>query len=109
MFQKSIIRRAGSLFFLGIFLWFYSVKDFHDVYHAGDAHCHVQNAKHFHTAEHHCLICDFEFPGFDDQTPHLGVSDNQFFFKAQNFNLVPAISSVPVAFFSSRAPPQRAI
>jgi len=105
MLKKTIIRRVGSLFFLGIFLWFYSVKDLHDVYHAGDSHCHVQNAKHFHTAEHHCPICDFEFPGFDDQNLQLAVSSNNFFLKAQNFYTVLAISAGPVSFFSSRAPP----
>jgi hypothetical protein len=62
------IRKVGSLFFLGIFLWFNSVKDFHDVEHADDLHCHVKNARHFHNQEHHCPICDYVFPYYDKVT-----------------------------------------
>jgi hypothetical protein len=102
---KSTIRKVGSLFFLGIFLWFYSVKDLHDIMHADDEHCHVQNAKHFHTQEHHCPICEFEFPGFDDQTLHVEVSSHSFFIKVQNLYTVQVISCEPVSLSPSRAPP----
>lgn len=77
----------------------------HDIMHADDQHCHVKNAKHFHTQEHFCPICDFEFPGFDDQTPYVKVSSVNFVIKVQNNLLIQAISSEPVAFFSSRGPP----
>lgn len=105
MKAKSIIRRVGSLFFLGIFLWFSSVKDIHDVVHADDIHCHVKNARHFHTQEHHCPVCDFQFPTFDDQTPHVDVFSNSFSFKVENFYTVQAVICEPVSFSSSRAPP----
>jgi len=105
MLKKSTIRRVGSLFFLGIFLWFYSVKDIHDVAHAEDLHCHVKNAKHLHTGEHHCPVCDFQFPSIDDKTSNIEVPSDNFFFKAENIYTVQAISCEPVSFFSSRAPP----
>jgi hypothetical protein len=105
MKAKSTLRQVGSLFFLGIFLWFYSVKDIHDVVHADDIHCHVHNAQHFHAQEHHCPICDFEFPGFDDQTPHVSVTSCNFFIKVQNTVLAQAISFQPFSLFASRAPP----
>jgi hypothetical protein len=65
MMAKSTIRKAGALFFLGIFLWFYAVKDLHDILHYGDEHCHVLDAKHFHAQEHHCPICEFVLPYFE--------------------------------------------
>lgn len=102
---KSTIRKAGSLFFLGIFLWFYAVKDLHDVLHYGDEHCHVQNAKHFHKIEHHCSICEFEFPGFDNHTPQIEISSDSFFIKVQNLYPVQVKSNEPVSLSSSRAPP----
>jgi len=105
MTTKTTIRKVGSLFFLGIFLWFYAVKDIHDVIHADDDHCHVQNAKHFHTQEHHCPICDFEFPGFDDQTPHFEIPSNNFFVKIQNAVLPATVSCETVSLLPSRAPP----
>jgi hypothetical protein len=105
MLAKSTIRKIGSLFFLGIFLWFYAAKDFHDVLHADDTHCHVENAKHFHTQEHHCPICDFTFPGFDDQAPQLKVSSNNFSIKIQNTVSAQSVSFEPFSLFSSRAPP----
>ena len=73
--------------------------------HGGDVHCHVTGAKHFHTQEHHCPICDFQFPGFDDQTPHLGIPSDNFFFKQDIVCTLQAISYEPLTFFSSRAPP----
>ena len=105
MIAKATIKRIGSLFFLGIFLWFYAVKDLHDILHADDQHCHAQNAKHFHNQEHHCPICEFEFPSFDDQTPHVAVSSHNFFNKAQNLYTVQVISFEPVSLSPSRAPP----
>ena len=105
MMAKSTIRKIGSLFFLGIFLWFYSVKDIHDVVHADDVHCHVLNAHHFHTQEHHCPVCDFEFPGFDDQTIKLEVSAHNFFIKIQSIVLPEVVSCKPLALSSPRAPP----
>jgi hypothetical protein len=105
MMAKSTFRRIGSLFFLGIFLWFYAVKDIHDVVHGDDVHCHVLNAHHFHTQEHHCPVCDFQLPGFDDQSPPIKVSSHNFFIKVQSAVLAQAISSEPFSLFSSRAPP----
>jgi len=105
MKTKSTIRKAGALFFLGIFLWFYAVKDIHDIIHAGDLHSHYQDAQNFQTAGHHCFICDFEFPGFDDQTPKIEISSRSFFIKVQNTILPQAVSFDPVSLFSSRAPP----
>jgi hypothetical protein len=105
MMTKSTIRKVGSLFFLGIFLWFYSVKDIHDVIHAGNVHSHYQNAHNFQTPGHHCLICDFEFPGFDDQTSKIELQSISFFIKVQNTLLPGTVSCEPVSLFSSRAPP----
>jgi hypothetical protein len=105
MMAKTTIRKVGSLFFLGIFLWFYSVKDLHDILHFGDEHCHVLNAKHFHTQEHHCPICEFQFPGFDDQSVKLEVSSHNFFVKVQNTFVAQAVSFEPLVLSSPRAPP----
>lgn len=105
MSNKNTIRKVGSLFFLGIFLWFYSVKDIHDIIHAGDVHTHSQYAHNFQNPGHHCLICDFEFPGFDDQTPHLTVNVFSFFIGLQNSIIVESISYTPVSLAPSRAPP----
>lgn len=105
MTTKSIIKRVGSLFFLGIFLWFYSVKDIHDIIHGDDFHCHVKDAKHFHAEEHHCPVCDFIFPYFDDQTAHVEIPSARSFVKNQNSYAVQVILSEPVSLFSSRAPP----
>jgi hypothetical protein len=102
---KSTIRKVGSLFFLGIFLWFYSVKDIHDVIHANDIHQHYQNAENFQTPEHHCPICDFEFPGFDDQKPQVKVPANNFSIKVENAVLPKVVSFEVFRLFSSRAPP----
>lgn len=103
--NKNTIRKVGSLFFLGIFLWFYSVKDIHDIIHAGDVHTHSQYAHNFQNPGHHCLICDFEFPGFDNQKSKIELSPCSFFVKTQNTILPKAVSSEPVSLFSSRAPP----
>lgn len=105
MKAKVLIRRIGSLFFLGIFLWFYSVKDIHDVIHGNDFHCHVKDAKHFHKGEHHCLVCDFTFPCFDEPVVHVEIPSDKSFIKVQNFYTVKTVFNVPVYFFSSRAPP----
>ncbi len=102
---KSTLRKFSSLFFLGIFLWFNAVKDFHEILHADDPHCFVKNVKHFHAKEHHCPICEFEFPGFDTQTPNVEVSSINFVIKVQNNLTVRVISSEPVSFSSPRAPP----
>ncbi len=102
---KTTIRKVGSLFFLGIFLWFYAVKDLHAILHYGEDHCHVQNAKHFHAKEHHCPICEFEFPGFDNQKPKIEVSSLSFFIKVQNLYTIQVISCEPVSLSPSRAPP----
>lgn len=105
MFKKHTIKRVGSLFFLGIFLWFYSVKDIHDIIHADDVHHHYPFAENFQTPEHHCLICDFVFPCFDDQSPNFQIPFDNSSFKVQNFYTVQAILGEPVSLFSSRAPP----
>lgn len=105
MSQKNIIRKAGALFLLGIFLWFYSVKDIHDIIHADDVHIHSQYAHTFQNPGHHCLICDFEFPGFDDQTPHLTLNVFSFFIGLQNPVIVENNSCNPIALLPSRAPP----
>ena len=105
MKTKTILRKIGSLFFLGIFLWFYAVKDIHDIMHVDDEHCHVQNAKHFHNQEHHCPICDIVFSSFDDQTPKVKVSSHNFFVKVQNLYTVQVVSCKPVSLSPSRAPP----
>ncbi len=105
MISKTTIRRVGSLFFLGIFVWFYSVKDIHDVVHRDDVHCHVLNAQHFHTQEHHCPVCDFEFPGFDEQNPTIHVASHKFYIKVQFAALAQVISCEPSFPLPSRAPP----
>jgi hypothetical protein len=105
MTTKAAIRKFGSLFFLGLFLWFYAVKDIHDVVHGDDVHCHVQNAKHFHTQEHHCPICDVVLPYFDEQKPHVEVSVHNFFIKVENAVLPAAVSFETVSLLPSRAPP----
>jgi hypothetical protein len=63
--MKHSLRRFFSLFLLSTFLFAYTEKNVHDIVHSGDEHCHVLNEKHIHTAEHHCAICDFEFPFYD--------------------------------------------
>ena len=63
--MNQSFRRYISLFLLSIFLFAYTEKAVHDIEHSGDDHCHVIGEKHFHNAEHHCAICDFEFPFYD--------------------------------------------
>ena len=105
MKAKTTIRRIGSLFFLAIFLWFYSVKDIHDIVHKDDVHCHIKDAKHIHQGEHHCPICDFTFPYFDDAIPHIGVPSDNSFVSVLNFYTTQTVLSKTVSLSSPRAPP----
>lgn len=105
MTTKSTIKRAGSLFFLGIFLWFYFVKDIHDFVHSNDVHCHVKDINHFHEGEHHCPVCDFTFPYFDEPVPHIEIPANKSFTRVFNVYTTQTVLSKTVFLFSSRAPP----
>jgi hypothetical protein len=105
MKAKTTIRRIGSLFFLGIFLWFYSVKDIHDIVHGDDFHCHVKDAHHFHEGEHHCPVCDFTFPYFDEPVAHVEIPSDKSFTGVLNVYTTQAVLSKTVYLFSSRAPP----
>lgn len=103
--MKFSFRKYFSLFLLGTFLFAYSEKGIHDLMHADDVHCHVLYENHFHTQEHHCAICDFEFPWYDKAAKPLEVtvfcrySELRFKFPENN------ISVKEVSTRSSRAPP----
>lgn len=102
---KPIIRKMSSLFFLGIFLWFYAVKDIHDIVHGDDFHCHVKDTRHFHPQEHHCPICDFVLPCYDspskDKLSYKPLCVNTILFTIEQNIALSEISSI-----SSRGPPQ---
>jgi hypothetical protein len=104
MMAKSTIRRVGSLFFLGIFLWFSGVKDYHDVIHGDDPHCYVKNAKHFHAQEHHCPICDFVLPYFDNQ-PRIELPLYQNYTSATYLIIEQSIALHSIPSLPSRGPP----
>jgi len=58
------LKKYSSLFLLSIFLFAYTEKGIHDILHTDDVHCHSLAEKHFHNAEHHCFICDFDISTF---------------------------------------------
>lgn len=64
--MNQSFRRYFSLFLLSIFLFAYTEITVHSIEHSGDEHCHVIGERHIHNAEHHCAICDFEFPFYDN-------------------------------------------
>lgn|GEM_PF-699859 len=98
------IRKYLSLFLLSIFLFAYTEKSVHDVLHADDVHCHSITEKHFHNIEHHCAICDFEFPFFDkahvQQLSFTHSFTSSIFLATEQNIALSEISSLP-----SRAPP----
>lgn len=105
MRTKAIIRRFGSLFFLGIFLWFYSVKDIHDVVHGDDFHCHVKNAKHIHQAEHHCPICDVTLPHYN-KPDAFELPEEPYIINVVYLNIQQEIAIDLISSSLSRGPPQ---
>lgn len=105
MLNKTTIRKVGSFFFLGLFLWFYSVKDIHDIIHADDAHPHFKYAQNIQTPGHHCLICDFHFPCFNDQVTKIEIGSHRFYIRIRSTPLIQVVSKESVSLFSSRAPP----
>ena len=103
--MKQSIRKYLSLFLLGAFLFAYTEKSVHDILHSDDAHCHSLTEKHFHNIEHHCAICDFEFPWFDKSVTCTKVS---FLPKTNDLTFILPASSLlvkEVSLYSSRAPP----
>jgi hypothetical protein len=103
--MKQGVKKYLSLFLLGIFLFAYSEKNIHDIIHAGDVHCHVLNEKHFHVAEHHCALCDFEFPWYDKSVASSHVS---FLRNVSTVNFIFPESTLlvkEISARSSRAPP----
>lgn len=105
MKAKTTIRRIGSLFFLGIFLWFYSVKDIHDIIHGNDFHCHVKDAQHFHEGEHHCPVCDFALP-FYDSPSKVKLLYNPSYINTVFLTIEQTIALFEISSISSRGPPQ---
>jgi hypothetical protein len=103
--MKFSFRKYFSLFLLGTFLFAYSEKGIHDIVHADDPHCHVLYENHFHTIEHHCAICDFEFPWYDKSAKPLQISYLRCFCELQFISPQSNVSVKEVSTRSSRAPP----
>lgn len=106
--MKLGLKKYFSLFLLGIFLFAYSEKGIHDLLHSDDVHCNSLTEKHYHNAEHHCAICDFQFQWFDNSVAPLKIT---FVRKAYTANFIlPAtvILTGEVSHNSSRGPPSLA-
>lgn len=103
--MKFGTKKFLSLFLLSTFLFAFSVKGLHDILHAGDDHCHALTEKHYHSQEHHCGICDFEFAWFDKAATPARISCfyqyNELTFLSPDKN----ISVKEISIRSSRAPP----
>lgn len=52
------LKKAGAIFFLLLFLFPFAEKGIHDFLHEDVIQC-THADKHFHSAEHHCELCDF--------------------------------------------------
>ena len=97
---KSII----AIFTLLVFLFPLTEKGIHDYSHIKAPHC-TSSDKHFHSAEHHCEICDFTndfngIPSFLYSDLLLSKQSNlDFFFTINNLLLQEK------HFHSLRAPP----
>ncbi|MGP8216044.1 MAG: hypothetical protein ACLQQ4_10805 [Bacteroidia bacterium] len=103
--MKQSVKKYHSLFLLSTFLFAYTEKGIHDIIHADDVHCHVLTEKHFHNAEHHCPICDFEFPWYNKAKVCSTIS---FFSNVYNVNFAFPETKLlvkEISARSSRAPP----
>jgi len=103
--MKLALKKYLSLFLLGIFLFAYSEKGIHDLLHSDDVHCNSLTEKHYHNAEHHCAICDFQFQWFDNSVAPLKIT---FVRKANNVSfLLPqtVVLTGEASLNSSRGPP----
>jgi hypothetical protein len=102
--MKQTIIKYFSIFLLSIFLFPLVDKEIHAFEHAGDSHCTSIN-KHFHTAEHHCPICDFTFTSSENPKK----ADNSITIFASSFSYTPSINSIyelnTIDNTGSRAPP----
>jgi hypothetical protein len=102
---KQAFKKYFSFFLLGVFLFSYSEKGIHALIHADDPHCHALNAKHFHTIEHNCPICDFELPFFDTSLSFTQPHFIRSYAAANHFSAERRIIASGNSFSSSRAPP----
>lgn len=99
------LRKYAALFLLLVFVFPFVEKGIHDVAHSKDTHCHTTNTKHFHSAEHHCSICDFTVSGstaseyFPEITTNINCTTVLFNFYTENFTVSPSFS------FLLRGPP----
>jgi len=58
----NLKRNLYSILFLAIFLFPYVETGVHDFSHRNDEVCFVHGAKHIHSLEHSCAICDLVLP-----------------------------------------------
>jgi hypothetical protein len=74
--------------------------------HWNDIHCKETGTVHFHTAEHHCFICDSLLPVTTSPLHDLtAVSNFPHHSTTILFQYVMNIFSISHYFFSLRAPP----
>src|SRR3990170_706017 len=90
MMQK--LKSIFAVFTLLVFLFPMAEKGIHEFSHIRDVHCNSAD-KHFHSAKHHCDICDFtiDFDGLPAYYPPCLLLSEQgnleFFFTKNNLLL----------------------
>jgi hypothetical protein len=99
-----VLKKYLSIFFLLLFLFPIVEKEAHAFEHIADVHC-TANQKHFHSLEHHCILCDFINTDSNKPTD----INYQFILAAEAFLFQPHIEcvNIPDAFYNlpARAPP----
>ena len=102
--RSTVLKKYISVFFLLLFLFPLIEKEAHAFEHITDTHC-TANQKHFHSLEHHCILCDFI--STDSNKP--ADAHYQFVRVAETFlfQSYTECVNIPDAFYNlpARAPP----
>lgn len=98
-------KKYFSLILLCLFLFPFIEIGLHDFSHRKDLACSIKTEKHLHREEHHCFICDFNFPFAGKSTENncdivLTVLSYNYFSIHESIILPCAENTLP-----SRAPP----
>lgn len=98
------LKNYFSIVLLLIFLFPIIEKDVHDIEHKNDFHCGAVE-KHFHSAEHHCPICNFIFTSSEGPAK----AETKIIVFCASFSYAASINSVyelnRIDNSGSRAPP----
>lgn len=98
------LKKIFAIFSLVIFIFQFAEIGVHRYIHGNDFHC-TATSHHFHTAEHHCSLCDFTYgffspPSFNDYHLELNKVAVLHFFFLENKYLIQNRDFLPL-----RAPP----